>query len=515
MKQVRFWRSREPQQPVKPFPQQDVNLYSDVEQNMQVLRSMYTDCEDIVFRSFAIGVTTKAYLVYIEGLSNKEEIDKNVLTPLMHESVVSLNDLLDGERIPVSDVKEIKTFGECIEQISIGNSVLLLDTEDRGISLALAKFEKRRIEEPVAESVVRGPREGFTESIVVNMSLLRRRIKSPALKMKSLKIGRYTQTKVVVAYVEGIVDQTLVEEVMNRLKRIDYQGVFNSGEIEEFIEDNPFSPFPSLLDTERVDVVTYSLLEGRVAILTDGSPTVLVAPTSFFSLLQSPEDYHQRFLIGTAIRWLRFLFVGLSLLLPSLYVAILSYHQEMLPTTLLLTVAASREEVPFPAFVEAFLMEVTFEALREAGVRLPKQVGAAVSIVGALVIGQAAISAGLASSPMVMVVALTGIASFMIPRFTAGIALRMLRFPMIILAGTLGILGIMIGIIAIVVHVCSIRSFGVPYLQPIAPLKVRSILDTIVRAPVWAMDVRTHLTGEYNKFKESPGLKPGPEKGGD
>jgi hypothetical protein len=515
MKQVRLWRSREPQQQVKQFPQQDVNLYSDVEQNIQVLRSMYTDCEDIVFRSFAIGGTTKAYLVYIEGLSNKEEIDQNVLSPLMQESVTGFNDLMDGKRIPVSDIKEIKTFGECIEQISTGNPVLLLDKEDRGLSLALAKFEKRGVEEPIAEGVVRGPREGFTETIVVNMSLLRRRIKSPALKMKSLTLGRYTQTKVVVAYVEGIVDKTLVEEVMNRLKRIDYQGVLDSGEIEEFIEDNPSSPFPTLLDTERVDVVTYSLLEGRVAILVDGSPTVLVAPTSFFSLLQSPEDYHQRSIIGTAIRMMRYFFVGISLLLPSLYVAILSYHQEMLPTTLLLTVAASREEVPFPALVEALLMEVTFEALREAGIRLPKQVGAAVSIVGALVIGQAAISAGLASAPMVMVVALTGIASFMIPRFTAGIAMRLLRFPMIILAGTLGLLGVMLGIIGIVVHLCSLRSFGVPYLKPIAPLKVSGLLDTIVRAPVWARDIRTHLTGEYNKYTQSPGLKPGPDKGGD
>jgi hypothetical protein len=269
------------------------------------------------------------------------------------------------------------------------------------------------------------------------------------------------------------------------------------------------------MNTERVDVVTYSLLEGRVAIIVDGSPTVLIAPMSFFALLQAPEDYHQRSMIATVIRWMRYLFVGMSLLLPSLYVAVLTFHQEMLPTALLLSVAASREEIPFPALVEALMMEVTFEALREAGIRLPKQVGSAVSIVGALVIGQAAISAGLVSSPMVMVVALTGISSFLIPRFAAGISLRMLRFPMIFLAGTLGLLGIMLGIIGIVVHVCSLRSFGVPYLQPIAPMKVSGLLDTLVRAPVWAMDVRVHLTGEYNEYNQSPGLKPGSEKGGD
>ena len=372
-----------------------------------------------------------------------------------------------------------------------------------GFHLGLAKFEKRAIEIPAAERVIRGPREGFVEALGVNTSLIRRRIKSPDLKLISMEIGRYTKTKVVIAYIEGIADKTLIEEVNTRLKRIDIDGILESGMIEEFIEDNPYSPFPQVLATERPDVVTANLLEGRAAILVDGTPFSMVIPTTLYSLLQASEDYYARFIMATAVRWLRYLFVVISLLLPSLYVAVITYHHEMVPTTLLISMAASREQVPFPALVEALMMEVTFEALREAGLRLPQQVGSAVSIVGALVIGEAAVSAGIVSAPMVIVVSITGIASFTIPRFPLAFALRMLRFPMILLAGTLGLLGIMLGIITIVIHLCTLRSFGVPYLSPMAPMKTQDLKDVLIRAPWWRLKTRPHLTGKVQPVSES------------
>ena len=388
-------------------------------------------------------------------------------------------------------------MADCIESISLGNPILFYEGESDGFSLGLVKWEKRWIEEPVAEGGIRGSREGFIESLEVNTSLLRRIIKSPALKMQSMKIGKYTKTTVAIAYIDGLVDQTLIEEITNRLQRIEMDGILESGYIEEMIEDNPYSPFPQILATERPDVACAHLLEGRAVILVEGTPFTLIAPISFFSLMQSQEDYYERFMIGTLIRWLRYVFLGISLLLPSFYVAVLTFHQEMVPTALLLSMAASREAVPFPAIVEAVLMEITFEAMREAGVRLPKQIGSAVSIVGALVIGQASVQAGLVSAPMVIVVAITGIASFMIPRYATGIAIRMLRFPIILLAGTLGLLGIMMGIIAIVIHLCSLRSFGVPYLAPLAPLKGRELKDVLWRAPWWMMDTRPHFTGKF------------------
>jgi hypothetical protein len=500
--------------------QQQDFLSNDLDQNLQNLQNIYKDCIDVVFREFKIDGKTKAALVYIDGLANIEEIDASVLTPLMEENnakentdqLIYVNHILE-QKLTVSKVKKVQTITECIEHISGGNPVLLIDQQNEGFALGLANWEKRSIEEPVGESVIRGPREGFTESLGTNLSLLRRKVRSPQLKTKSMKIGEYTQTEVVISYIEGIADQTLIREVEARLNRIKIDGILESNYLEELIEDNPYSPFPQVLNTERPDVVAANLLEGRVAIFQDGTPFVLIVPVSFYSLLQSTEDYYQRALMSTVVRWMRYIFLLISLLLPSLYVAILTFHQEMIPTTLLISIAVSREQIPFPALVEVLIMEVVFEALREAGLRLPKQAGAAVSIVGALVIGQAAIQAGLASAPLIMVVSLTGIASFTIPRYTAGIALRILRFPMVLLAGTLGLLGIMLGLLIIVIHMATLRSFGVPYLSPMAPMQAREMKDVLIRAPWWNLNTRPRLTGSDNIQRQGPNQKPNPDHG--
>ncbi len=497
----------------------EIPLHSELNKNIEILKSTYKDCSDIVFREFSIGNSIQAVLLYIDGLSNTEEVDQHVLKPLIrmnHHEHGSIFDIVKKE-ISVSDIKDISSVNDILKQVSIGNSIILIEKETKGISIGLAKWEKRSIAEPEAESVIRGPREGFVETIRVNTSLLRRKIRHPLLKMKQMDIGRYTETQVVVAYIEGIADNTLIDEVTSRLKRIKIDGILESGYIEELIIDHPFSPFAQVLATERPDVAAACLLEGRVVILVDGTPITLIAPCTFASLMQAPEDYYNQYYISTLIRWLRYLFFFIALLAPSAYVAILTFHQEMLPTTLLLTIAQSREQIPFPALVEAFIMEVTFEALREAGVRLPKQVGAAVSIVGALVIGQAATAAGLVSSPMVMVVAITGIASFLMPRYATGISIRILRFPIMILAGMLGLLGVMLGITTIVAHMCSLKSFGVPYFSPTAPLKIQSLKDVLIRAPWWAMETRPDFFPKDASplRRQSSNLKPGPSKGGD
>ena len=274
-----------------------------------------------------------------------------------------------------------------------------------------------------------------------------------------------------------------MERRLSRLK-IDY--VLESHSIEEGIVDERFSPFPQMLATERPDVVVSNLLEGRFVILVDGTPFSLVAPITLSSMLQSPEDYYQNIYISIAIRWMRYIFYIMSLLLPSFYVAITTFHQEMIPTVLLLSIARAREEIPFPALVEALIMEVSFEALREAGVRLPKQIGSAVSIVGALIIGQAATTAGIVSAPMIIIVALTGIASFMVPRYSASISTRLLRFPIMLLAGTLGLTGIILAIILLVIHLSSLRSFGTPYLSPIAPTSPKKLKDVWWRSIPWS-----------------------------
>jgi hypothetical protein len=286
-----------------------------------------------------------------------------------------------------------------------------------------------------------------------------------------------------------------------------------SGYIEEFIEDAPFSPFPQIQNTERPDVVCASLAEGKIAIVVDNTPFVLIVPMTFWTGLQAAEDYYERFLYTTFIRWVRFALLNIALFFPSLYVAITTFHPQLLPTNLIISVAAAREGIPFPAVVEAIIMEFMFEALREAGIRLPKPVGSAVSIVGALVIGQAAVQAGIISAPMVIVVAATGIASFGIPRYNLGIAYRMLRFPILILAGMLGIFGVIVGAISILIHLVTLRSFGVPYLSPLAPRGNGSLKDVLVRAPRWSMNERpTFIKGKDNE-RIPENQKPGTERG--
>lgn len=491
-------------------------LSHSIEENEQTLQSIYAHCYDVVFRSFYIGGERKALLIYIEGLVDVSEMDDNMLSPLMEASALEFPEVVDliEKKVSVGSVQEVNTFSDCISEVSSGNSLVLIDGTPKAISVGLTKWESRSITESDAEIVVRGPREGFIETIHVNTSMLRRRIRSPKFKLKTMEIGKYTKTQVILGYIEGIAQENLIKEVENRVQRIDVDGLIDSGELEEFIQDANYSPFPQVLSTERPDVATANLLEGRVILIVDGSPFVLVMPVTFFSFLQIAEDYYARFMIGTLIRWLRYTFLFISLLLPSIYVALFTFHQEMIPTDLLISVASAREQTPFPALVEALLMEVTFEALREAGLRLPKQVGAAVSIVGALVIGEAAVQASIVSAPMVIVVALTGIASFTIPRYPVSISIRVLRFPMIFLAGTLGLLGVIFGIIAIVIHLCTIRSFGVPYLSPIAPLHGDELKDVLIRAPWWTLNKRPHLTGERNTFRQSPNQQQSPEKGG-
>jgi len=467
-----------------------MKLSRHLRENVRRLRAVYSDCADVIFHELLIGGRIPASIVYIEGLVRLEELEQHVIAPLRDgpEHGDALADIRN--RTSAASVMTVGTIDGLTDEIADGKPVLLVDGHDAALAFGLSAWEQRSIEEPAAESVLRGPREGFIETMRTNIAMLRRKIRNPKLKVVTLQIGSRSKTPVAVIYIEGVASPSLIREVMSRLKRIEIEDVLETAYIEEWIEDNRYSPFPQLLSTERPDVASAYLMEGHVVIMVDGTPTVLVAPITFFSLLQTPEDYYERYVVGTAIRWLRYFFFAISLLGPSLYVAVVSFHQEMIPTTLMLTMARSREQIPFTALMEAILMETMFEALREAGARLPKQIGSAVSIVGALVIGQAAISAGIVSAPMVMVVAITGIASFMAPRYTIGIPIRLLRFPIMFLAGMMGLLGVILGMIIILNHLLNLRSFGVPYMSPLAPLKNSGLKDVLWRAPRWMLNRR-------------------------
>ncbi|MNO27159.1 Spore germination protein A1 [compost metagenome] len=492
---------------------QNERLTGRLEIDEELLQSVFAGCSDIVFHSFQTANGTPALCVYCFGLCNVDRLERQVLAPL--QGIGRDGSVIDGEQsssfpeqaqlredssrehrgdqadsgssqVPISSIRTVNTVSQAIEAIMDGKALIIVEGKASGTIYSLYKVATRSPEEPAAESTVRGARDGFTESLNMNLSLLRKRMKTPALKLQILRIGEYTKTKVVLAYMDGLIDPELVKEVQSRLDRLKIKDVLESQFIEEGIVDQRFSPFPQMIATERPDVIVSNLLEGRFALLVDGTPFSLVAPVTLFSMLQSPEDYYQNMYMSLFVRWLRYFFYVLSLLLPSAYVAITTFHQEMIPTVLLLSIARAREEIPFPALVEALIMEISFEALREAGVRLPKQVGSAVSIVGALIIGQAATSAGIVSAPMIIIVAITGIASFMIPRYAASLTTRLMRFPMMLLAGTLGLIGVMLGIILIVIHLSSLRSFGTPYLSPAAPTFSQRLKDVWWRPMSWS-----------------------------
>jgi len=492
-----------------------VALYPELEKNRRVMKDLFERCDDVTFRPFRIGKEIEAEIIYIDNMADIEELNDHALAPLMKASLTRPEEI-EGflrEELPIVSAKPIQTFDECAKHVAAGDPVLFIDGWDRALNLGLQKWEKRGVSEPESEPVIRGSKEGFIESALSNTALLRRRIQSPQLKMEEMRLGRYTQTRVIVAYIEGIVNQGVLDEVKRRLERIDIDGVLESGYIEELIEDNPYSPFPQMNVTERVDTVAADLLSGRVAIITDGSPEVMTMPLNFPTLLQAAEDYYVRFTYATAVRWLRYLLFFFSLTAPSFYVATITFHPEAVPTEQLFNFAAAREKIPLPTIVEALLMEIAFEALREAGLRLPKIVGPAVSIVGALIIGEAAVTAGLVSAPVVIVVAITGIASFSIPRYALGFSMRILRFPLLILSGSFGMVGFSLGLIALAVHLATLRSFGAPYLAPIAPFGPKALKDALWRSPWWKMNQRPLLSP--NEYRQSSDQKPGPEQGGE
>lgn len=496
-----------------------------LEENMEFLESVLGQNIDFVFREFRLGDGNKenACLVYLDSLTDEARISENILRPLMQEARMAgidrsgdnLITAIGKSALTAAEIQSADNMLDVFSEILYGGTAVFIDGYAEVMITILKEWPQRSVEKADVEGVVRGPKESFTETIGVNTSLVRRRLRTPNLVIEGLNLGRMTNTSVAISYLKGVVSPDLVQEVQRRINRIDIDGILEGAYIEELIQDDPYSPFPQIGYTERPDRVVATLLQGRVCIFTDGTPMVLILPATFTDLIQSPEDYYERYHYATAIRLLRFLGLAISLLLPSFYIAVTTFHQEMIPTQLLISIAASREGVPFPAVVEALIMEITFEALREAGLRLPRAVGQAVSIVGALVIGQAAVQAGIVSPLMVIVVAITGIASFMIPSYNLALSMRLIRFPLMLLAATLGLFGVMTGVLAILIHLAGLRSFGVPSLAPLAPLKISDLKDFLVRAPWWAMHKRPTELSKRNVRRIAPDLKPHPPNGDD
>src|SRR5690625_1601707 len=409
--------------------------------------------------------------ILLEREQLPEEATK--LFNVLHDEIISATDMEKGYIL--ADVSEAIMYGKTAFYLEGIEQVLLIDT---------ASWETRAIDETTTETVVRGPKEGFVENVYTNIMLIRRYIRDPNLRFKNFKIGRRSKSMLFVAYINDIIHPDLVKEVTRRIETIDMDAAIESGYIEQWVEDSSLSPFPQTLNSERPDKVANALLRGKFVIMLDGTPFVLIAPVTVGYLMDAPEDYYERWMIGTLLRVLRYIASFFAIFLPGLYIALVSFHQGMIPTELAFSIAGTRETVPFSAFIEALAMGATMELLREAGARLPTMVGQTIGIVGGLVIGEAAVQAGIVSPIMVIVIALTAIASFAVPSYSVVISFRIIRFGLMIMAAFLGLFGLILGYVMINIHIVHLKSFGVPYTAPFTPTFWQDWKDLILRVPI-------------------------------
>ncbi|WP_354481370.1 spore germination protein [Paenibacillus sp. PvP094] len=471
-------------------------------------RETFGQNADVHIREFFIyGTDTPAAVMYVDGLVDQNMVDEHLITPLMLRGVPELKQdaflhpdnahLLKGylknHLLPVSQVEETESLQELALAVLSGKNALIMEGMPGALLIGSAKGKTRSVEEPLSEALLRGPRIGFTESLSDNTGVLRRYGSNQSLFIQKYEVGTRIKKDLVIAYIEDIANADIVAEVKKRIEKLDVDAMLESGYIEQLIEDDQLSPFQQVQNTERPDRVISALLEGRVAILLDGTPFALIVPTTFSMLLQSPEDYYERWIPGTFLRMLRFLAAMIALLAPALYISFISFHPGLIPTKLALTIIETRKGVPFPSIIEALIMETAIEILREAGIRLPKPIGPAMGIVGGLIIGDAAVQAGIVSPFLVIVVAVTAISSFSIPTYSAGITLRILRFIGMFSAAILGLYGVVLFILLLCSHLARLQSFGVPYVSPSVPYRLSDWKDFLIRAPLSMMRKRPYM----------------------
>ncbi len=476
-------------------PQSD-ELKKQLDKNLELLTAALGDSCDLKIHPFRFGPEDclSGALAFIDGLVDNALLTEAILRPIKSWSPEGrelpegrkLMDELSRSVLCTGEVKSISRVSELISSCLSGETVVLIHGSGTAIAAGTKGWEGRSVTEPQSETVVRGPREGFTENLRTNTALIRRKIKNSQLRVEQLKAGRKTQTDVALLYLSGVASSQVIDAVKYRISNLEVDSVLESGYIEEYIEDAPFSPFSTVGHSEKPDVIASRILEGRVAILVDGTPFVLTAPMLFVESFQTAEDYYNRPLYSSMMRILRFIAYFITIFAPSIYVALTAFHQELIPTTLLFTIANAREGTPFPVFIETLIMVFAFEILYEAGIRMPRPVGQAISIVGALVMGDAAVSAGLVGAPVVIAVAFTAVASFLVPAQNDSASL--LRVAMMALAAFAGLYGVSMGFLLLLLHLGSLNSFGVPYFDGFA--WTSNLQDSMVRVPLWGMLLR-------------------------
>lgn len=476
-------------------------MKKDLIENMTYLHGKFDGCADFVVKELTV-CEKKCMILSIDNMVDKVVISQGIMIPLT-SAVAPANirgrgddavfNWLRDDVLSMSDQHEVFSYEEIIGVLMAGYSVFLFDGVDKALAFGTQGFKFRGIEEPSTDKALRGSREGFVEPLRINLMLVRRRLKNPNLKFEIYNLGSESKTEVCLCYIKGMVSDSMLNDVRHRLHTIDMDTVLESGYIQRYFQDETFSLFSTVGSTERPDTFCGRLNEGRVGIIVDNTPYALNMPYLFIENFQNMDDYTVGPYYATFTRILKYLAFFISVLVPGLYVAIGSFHQALLPSQLLYMLAQSEESTPFPLVLEAIIMQVIYEMVREAGVRLPKQIGFAISIVGALIIGQAAVSANIIGSPMVIIVALTATTSLIIPTlYEPGV---IMRFAFIILAGMAGLYGIALGIAFLAFHLCSIKSYEVPFMAPISPFNAYSMRDVILRLP-WKSLAKRKITAE-------------------
>ena len=483
-------------------PSTPKELFSSIDDNLTTMKCIYNTLinSDINVREFSCHIGKRkyrAFLMYFDGMADSQIINDFLLEPLMKINFntsfnknMPLDKYILNNLMPQNNVKTISSFSEVSSAINSGNCVLFVDTLSIAFNIEAKNFKQRSVEAPINENIIRGPHEAFVENIRTNTSLLRRIVNNENLIIENTKIGTLSQTNCCICYMKNIVNGDLLSEVKYRLNNLEVETVESSGQLEQLIEENGSYGIPQILATERPDKCSKALYQGRVIVLLNGNPYALIMPAVAIDFLASPEDTNMKSNFANFLRFLRIIAATITLLLPGIYIAITSFHQEILPTELLFSILSSRENVPFPIIVELLVMEIAFELIREAGIRIPSPIGSTIGIVGGLIIGEAAVSASIVSPILVIIVAITGIASFAIPDFSFGFHLRTFRFLFILLGAILGFLGIGVGIFAYLSILCNIKSFGVPFTSPFSPVNLGNSMGYVV-PPTWKQENRS------------------------
>ncbi|MFD4705864.1 spore germination protein [Gottfriedia sp. NPDC058432] len=463
--------------------EQTITISKDINRNLEKLKEEFSNVFDFKTRKITFN-NRPLCIAFIDTISNKEIINEKIIKVLLN--IKHGNIMTD---LPVSTISTTDCFNEINVSLINGNTIILEDGSKEAYIIDTILFEVRSTSEPVNEKVVSGAHDGFIESLSKNVNYIRNRIRSSHFKTEIVQIGD-PATNVGILYLDNIVNKDILQNVKNRIHSIQLENNLTSGKLEEFIEDSSFSPFPQLLKTERPDRVISNLFDGKIAVIVEGSPTVSIMPATFFMFFQTPDDYNGRVLVGSFLRIIRLFSFFLCITLPAVYISVISFGYEILPYELVTTIQNSIEFVPFSPFVEAIIMQLILELLREASIRLPSPIAQTIGIVGGLVIGTAIVEANLVSNPMTVVLAITAVASFVVPVHEMSFTLRLLSFPMIILASIYGFVGIIFGLTLIFIHIVKLESFGSPYFSPLAPIRIKDLKDTLIRVPNWKMKTR-------------------------